>query len=66
MEISGKWNYYSSAMYEILKVDVQFEKNLLNKLIWRLASQYPDFWESRLAWIFPAWFMNIELKVVKT
>lgn len=62
----SKWNFYSSARYEILKVAVQFEHNLVNKLIWRIAARYPDMWESRLAWIFPAWFMNIELRVVKS
>ncbi|MEW6482201.1 MAG: methyltransferase domain-containing protein [bacterium] len=61
----SKWNFYSFAKFEKLKVKLQFEHNFINKFIWRLAYRYPDFWERRLSWIFPAWFMDIELKIIK-
>lgn len=61
----SKWNFYSSAEFKIIKVEVHFEPNLINKLIWRIAHRYPDLWERRLAWMFPAWFMSVGLLVIK-
>ncbi len=44
---------------------LMFAPALLNKLIWRLANRYPERYEQRWAWIFPAWFLYFELEVQK-
>ena len=33
--------------------------------VWRLANRFPAAYERRGAWIFPAWFLYVELEVVK-
>ena len=38
---------------------------LVNKLVWRLANRYPEAYERRWAWVFPAFFLSFELEVVK-
>jgi hypothetical protein len=38
---------------------------LVNKLVSRLANRFPQRYEERWAWIAPAWFLYIELEVVK-
>lgn len=62
----SKWRYYTSPKYEKMNWNLEFEKTFVNRFVARFAKRYPDYWESRLAWIFPAWFMTFELRVVKT
>ena len=42
-----------------------FYPTLVNKLTWRIANRYPEAYERRWAWIFPAWFLSIDLEVLK-
>ena len=35
------------------------------KLIWRIANRYPQAFERRWAWLFPAWLLSVELEVIK-
>jgi len=42
-----------------------FAKTLFNKLVHRFANHFPQAYERRWAWIFPAWFLYFELEVVK-
>lgn len=35
------------------------------KLIWRIANRYPQAYERRWAWLFPAWFLSFELEVIQ-
>ncbi len=60
-----EFSFYSSARFKIRSRRIIFKPSLSNKLVWRLASRYPDAYENRWAWIFPAWFLFFELEVVK-
>jgi SAM-dependent methyltransferase len=42
-----------------------FYPSLLNRLIGRLANRYPAAYERRWTWIFPAWYLYLELEVQK-
>jgi hypothetical protein len=44
---------------------IVFYPSLLNKLVWRLANRFPAAYEKRWAWMFPAWFIYFEFRVVK-
>ena len=58
-------SHYSRARFIKDSVTVQFEKTPFNKAVWRAARRFPDLWESRWAWIFPAFFMDVRLRVKK-
>jgi hypothetical protein len=45
---------------------LQFQGGRLNRsLVSRFANKFPKFYEERLAWIMPAWFLYFELKAIK-
>ena len=58
-------NFYSQARFHANDVRLVFHPTLFNKLVWRIANRWPRFYERRLTWILPAWFVNATLKVVK-
>jgi len=59
-------SYYSSAKYRVRAQHMQFNGNRLTRsVISRLANKFPEFYEQRCAWIFPAWFLYFELEAVK-
>jgi len=55
-------SYYSSARFEIATRILRFHGGPLDALVRRLANRWPDLYEHRLAWIFPAWYLDIELR----
>jgi SAM-dependent methyltransferase len=57
--------FYSQARFLVRAAQIQFYPTLVNKLVHRLANRFPEKYEQRWAWIFPAWFMFYELEVVK-
>jgi SAM-dependent methyltransferase len=58
-------SFYSRARFVERTCRIIFHPTLLNKLVWRLANRYPAEYERRWAWIFPAWFLSVELEVIK-
>ena len=58
-------SFYTRARFRQRSCRLVFHPTLVNKLVWRLANRYPERYERRWAWIFPAWFMSVELEVVK-
>jgi predicted SAM-dependent methyltransferase len=58
-------NHYTSVRFQKEAVEAIFAKSLLNKLTWRVVKRFPEAWESRWAWIFPAWFISARLRVTK-
>jgi hypothetical protein len=42
-----------------------FQPTLANKIVRRLANRYPLQYEQRWTWMFPAWFLYFELRVIK-
>ena len=59
------FGFYSAARFRRTRAQIVFYPTLLNKLVRRLANRWPLAYERRWAWIFPAWFLSIELEVVK-
>jgi SAM-dependent methyltransferase len=59
------FDFYSAKRYRRRQAQIIFHPTMVNKLIWRLANRYPQAYERRWAWLFPAWFLNFELEVVK-
>ena len=57
--------FYSTARFRIRKTTLVFQPTLMNKLIWRLANRFPEAYEQRWAWIFPAWYLHYQLEVLK-
>jgi hypothetical protein len=58
-------SHYSSARFVRVHSRLIFHSSLLNRLIDRLANRWPERYEDRWCWIFPAWFLYFELRVVK-
>jgi SAM-dependent methyltransferase len=57
--------FYSRARFERKRVQIVFSPTLVNKLVHRFANRRPRAYEQRWAWIFPAWFLSIDLEAVK-
>lgn len=57
--------YYTRARFRVRARNIIFMPSLVNKLVWRLANRFPARYERSWAWIFPAWFLSVELEVVK-
>jgi SAM-dependent methyltransferase len=58
-------SFYSRARFVERSCRIIFHPTLVNKLVWRLAERHPAEYERRWAWLFPAWFLSVELEVSK-
>lgn len=61
----NEFPFYTAARFRRRSSQLVFHPTLFNKLVWRLAARWPAEYERRWAWLFPAWFLSIELDVVK-
>jgi len=57
--------HYSRARFRRVAVRIFFYHSLANTLVHRCANRWPEAYERRWAWMFPAWFMSVELEAVK-
>ena len=57
--------FYSAARFKRHRAQIVFYPTLVNKIVHRLANKNPAAYEQRWAWMFPAWFLSIELEVLK-
>lgn len=60
-----KFSFYSDRQFRTLRRRIIFEPTLVNKVVHRIANRWPQRYEHRWAWIFPAWFLSFELEVLK-
>ncbi len=58
-------SHYSGARFRRRHTRISFYKSFGNVLVPRLANRWPDTYERRWAWIFPAWFLYFQLEVLK-
>jgi len=59
-------DYYSPSRFRIRTRAIQFDGGRFRRsLVRRLVMRFPHFYEQRLAWMFPAWFLYFELEAVK-
>ena len=57
--------FYSGARFKRHHAQLVFYPTLTNKIVHRLANRNPQAYERRWAWMFPAWFLSVELEVIK-
>jgi SAM-dependent methyltransferase len=57
--------FYSRARFRRTHAQIVFYPTLANKIVHRLANRRPQAYEQRWAWMFPAWFLSIDLEAVK-
>ncbi len=64
--VDGHTNsFYTTTRFRILTREIVFRPTIANKVVHRLANRFPQLYEQRWAWIFPAWFLLFRLEVVK-
>jgi len=59
------FGFYTKARFKKRRMQLVFVPTLMNKVVWRIANRYPEAYEQRWAWLFPAWFLYFELEVLK-
>ena len=57
--------HYSGSRFRRASGRIHFQPSLLNKVVHRCANRWPDSYEQRWAWVFPAWFISLQLEVIK-
>lgn len=57
--------FYSAARFRRHCAQIVFYPTVVNTIVHRLANRNPLAYEQRWAWMFPAWFLSIELEVLK-
>jgi SAM-dependent methyltransferase len=61
-----KYHYYSKARFSMIQKKMMFDGGVLRKyLLNKIGNKCPEFYEKRLAWIFPAWFLYFEMQAIK-
>jgi SAM-dependent methyltransferase len=62
---ASQWSFYSPVRFEIAERMIVFHQRLPDRLVSRFARRYPEVWEQRFAWVWPAWFLIFKLRAVK-
>ena len=57
--------FYSRARFRVRTATLHFKGKLLGRLLFHVARRWPQWYEDRLAWVFPGWFLLFELEAVK-
>jgi SAM-dependent methyltransferase len=60
----SKLNFYSPARFEIAERWIAFPPGPVSGLISRWANRHPDLYEKRFAWLWPAWFLKLQLRAI--
>lgn len=58
-------HYYTHARFHVARRVLRFHGGLIDALARRLAARWPRFYEHRLTWMLPAWYLEFELEAVK-
>jgi SAM-dependent methyltransferase len=57
--------HYSRARFKRRAIRISFHRSLPNRIVHQLANRWPERYEHRWAWMFPAWFLYFQLEVSK-
>lgn len=61
-----KLYYFSNAKFDLKRRHIQFNGGRFSRsIVSRVANKYPELYEQRLAWLWPAWYLYFELEAVK-
>jgi SAM-dependent methyltransferase len=55
-------DYYAKGRFDLVQRKLYFEPSAIARLKFHLFNRYPRFYERRLAWLLPAWFMSFVLR----
>lgn len=58
-------SYYTRIRFAYAERRIMFYPGAVSRAVSHLANRWPERYERRWAWIFPAWFMRWRLEVVK-
>lgn len=58
-------DHYTAVRFRRAVTSLVFRPSLVNKAVMRFAKAFPARYEERWAWLFPAWFVYAELRVLK-
>ena len=58
-------SHYSHARFRRRQTRISFDRSIVNRVVFRLANRWPLEYERRWAWMFPAWFLYVELEALK-
>jgi SAM-dependent methyltransferase len=58
-------DHYTDVRFRYARKLLMFLPGVKNTVLRRVANRWPAFYERNLCWILPAWFMSIDLVVVK-
>jgi hypothetical protein len=59
-------DHYTRVRFRYASKLLMFMPGPKNTVMRRIANRWPAFYERNLCWILPAWFMSIDLVVVKS
>jgi hypothetical protein len=57
--------FYSPVRFRLLTRQIVFRKSIANRVVARLANRWPERYENRWAWIFPAWYLYFQIEALK-
>jgi hypothetical protein len=59
------FDFYTDKRFRRRRAQIVFYPTIINKVVWRIANRYPQGYERRWSWLFPAWFLDFELEIIK-
>src|SRR5271155_6058646 len=60
-----EFSFYTDRVFRRRTSTIIFQPSPMNKVICRLANRFPQAYEMRWTWMFPAWFLYFDLEVIK-
>ena len=61
----NQWTFYTAARFRTVGRRLHFYGRHKNLHVSWLANRFPRFYEEHLAWVFPAWYLSLDLEIVK-
>lgn len=61
----SQWSYYTDKKFEIVSKKVYFQKGIFCPIFSHIFNRFPNYYETKLAWIFPAEYIEITLETAK-
>ncbi|MGH7282615.1 MAG: hypothetical protein ACRELY_13900 [Polyangiaceae bacterium] len=58
-------SHYTKSRFRRRVTSIIFRPSIVNRAVMRFAAKFPEAYEQRWAWVFPAWFLYVELEVIK-
>ncbi len=62
---ANQWGFYTKVRFKQTRRILYFYPGLFRRPIAWFANRYPEMYEKKFAWIFPAWFIDFEFEIIK-